>query len=312
MANRVPVEDAVQLQLQLQMVQSRLRSDVASVAGHVFESYEDTFQWVVANCSPEDWQYVMDMPALYSLVRPDGQEYDVMLTEEPNSSNAGYASSAQARLSLSFKTKVPGIFGADRSARNGHPFYAISEYSKWESTGIKRGFRDQVEEGVKALEASLSKRMSVHMPHKVEAHRIFLTLLTESVQQMLKLHRMMDAVFAEAVFAGTWRARLIGSDAFSETGHTRCAMYLWTALQTHRVLQGYIELDFIAHPEVSSVVVEHLIQNSVPMAMHEDLKAEMSGLKASVKAATNLVEKWNPRWGAKRRTSLNFSKRSRL
>jgi hypothetical protein len=55
MANGVPVEDAVErLQLQLQMVQSRLRSDAASVAGHVFESYEDMYQWVVANCSPED------------------------------------------------------------------------------------------------------------------------------------------------------------------------------------------------------------------------------------------------------------------
>jgi hypothetical protein len=53
MVNGVPVEDAVeQLYLQLQMVQSRLRSDSASVAGHVFESYEDTCQWVVANSSP--------------------------------------------------------------------------------------------------------------------------------------------------------------------------------------------------------------------------------------------------------------------
>jgi hypothetical protein len=117
-----------------------------------------------------------------------------------------------------------------------------------------------VEEGVNALEASLSKRMSVHMPHKVEAHRIFLTLLTDSARKMLKMHRMMDAQFqwyravlgtgcdesnwilssqfAEAVFTGTWRDRLIGSDALSETGHTRCAIYLWAALQTHRVLQG--------------------------------------------------------------------------
>jgi hypothetical protein len=135
MVNGVPVEDAVeQLQLQLQMVQSRIRCDAASVSGYVFESYEDTYKWVVANCSPEDWQYIMDMPSLCSLVRPDGQEYNFMLTEESNSSKAGYASSAQARLSLSFKTKVPGIFGADRSARNGHPFSVISEYSKWEIT----------------------------------------------------------------------------------------------------------------------------------------------------------------------------------
>jgi hypothetical protein len=32
--------------------------------------------------------------------------------------------------------------------------------------------------------------------------------------------------FAEAVFAGTWRARLIGADALKENGHTKCAMYV--------------------------------------------------------------------------------------
>jgi hypothetical protein len=96
---------------------------------------------------------------------------------------------------------------------------------------------------------------------------------------------ILSSQFSEAVFAGTWRAILIGSDDFSETGHTRCAMYFWAALQTHRVLQGYIELDFIAHPEVISVVVDHLLQTRVPMAMHEYLKAEMVGVKASVKAA---------------------------
>jgi hypothetical protein len=93
------------------------------------------------------------------------------------------------------------------------------------------------------------------------------------------------------VFAGTWRARLIGAGAFKETGHTRCAMYLWAALQTYMVLQGYIELGFIAHPEVSSVVVEHLIQTRVPMAMHKALNTEMVGLKASVKASVSRVEK---------------------
>jgi hypothetical protein len=31
------------------------------------------------------------------------------------------------------------------------------------------------------------------MPYKVDAHRIFLTFLTDSVQHMLNLHRMMEA-----------------------------------------------------------------------------------------------------------------------
>jgi hypothetical protein len=126
-------------------------------------------------------------------VCPDGHQYEVMLTQDSNSSKYGYASSTQARLSLSFKRKVPVIFGADRSAKNGHHFAAISEYSKWESTGIKKVFWDQVEDGVKALELSLSRRISVHMTHSVEAHRMLLTLLTDSVQQMMKLHLMLDA-----------------------------------------------------------------------------------------------------------------------
>jgi hypothetical protein len=82
MVNGVPVEDAVaQLKLQIQVVQSHLRSDSASIAGHVFESHDDTLAWVVAHCIPEEWQYVMDMPALYSLIRTDVQHHDVMFQE---------------------------------------------------------------------------------------------------------------------------------------------------------------------------------------------------------------------------------------
>jgi hypothetical protein len=147
--------------------------------------------------------------------------------------------------------------------------------------------------------------MPVHLVHKGGgAHRIFLTLLRDSVQHMLKFHWMMDGMFlhyctvltascdegnwilsgqfAETVFAGTCRARLI---------HTRCTMQLWAALETHRILQGYMELYFIAHPEVSSGVVEHLIQTWVPMAMHEAMKADMITVKARAKALSILVEK---------------------
>jgi hypothetical protein len=66
---------------------------------------------------------------------------------------------------------------------------------------------------------------------------------------------------------------MIGVGAFSETGHTRCALYLW------------------AHPEVSAVVVEHLIQTRVPMAMNEALKQEVNDLKFQNKSLTEVSEK---------------------
>jgi hypothetical protein len=48
-------------------------------------------------------------------------------------------------------------------------------------------------------------------------------------------------------------------------------------------------LDFIAHPEISSVIVEHLIQTRVPMDMHDVVKAEDTDLKTQVKTATVTV-----------------------
>jgi hypothetical protein len=161
--------------------------------------------------------------------------------------------------------------------------------------------------------------MIVNLGNKHNAHRIFLTLLTDSVQQMLKLHSMMESQFlryhtilgttcdggnwiisshfAEFVFAGTWRARLIGVDAFSETGHTHCAVYLWVALQTHMVIQNYIELGFTTHLGVSSVVVEHLIQTRVPMTMHNAVKLEVNDLTTKVKTAYATVEKLESKLG---------------
>jgi hypothetical protein len=55
MPQGVTIEDAVfQLQIELQVLQSRLWSDTVCVGGYTFESYEDTLKWATANCSAED------------------------------------------------------------------------------------------------------------------------------------------------------------------------------------------------------------------------------------------------------------------
>jgi hypothetical protein len=108
---------------------------------------------------------------------------------------------------------------------------------------------------------------------------------------------ILSCKFSEAVFAGTWRARLIGSDVFSELGHVRCAMYRWAALQTHRFLKGYIELDFVSHPEVGSMVVDHLIQIRVPITMRESSKKDSESIKVSVNTQARVVEKLESKMG---------------
>jgi hypothetical protein len=56
MTQGVRIEDALlQLQIEHQVVHSRLSLYTACVGGYTFESYEDTLKWVTANCSAEDW-----------------------------------------------------------------------------------------------------------------------------------------------------------------------------------------------------------------------------------------------------------------
>jgi hypothetical protein len=75
------------------------------------------------------------------------------------------------------------------------------------------------------------------------------------------------------------------------------AMFLWACLQTHRVLQDDIDLEFIAHPEIGAVIVEHLIKTRTPMTMHSELKSENVELRSQIKALTCNYEKLESRLG---------------
>jgi hypothetical protein len=72
-------------------------------------------------------------------------------------------------------------------------------------------------------------------------------------------------------------------------------MFMLACLQTHRVMQSYIELEFISHPEIGAVVVEHLIKTRTPMSMHVTLKAENVELKAHMKTMSSNLDKLESR-----------------
>jgi hypothetical protein len=151
-----------------------------------------------------------------------------------------------------------------------------------------------------------------------EAHRLFLLMLTDSVNQMFKFHQMLDGQFlrcrevlgpssdddnwllcgnfGSAILTRAYKARLIGADAFSnEVDHVSVAMFMLACLQTHRVIQSYIELEFISHPEIGDVVVEHLIKTRTPMSMHAVLNAENVELKAHMKTLSSNLDKMESR-----------------
>jgi hypothetical protein len=158
---------------ELDAVGARIKSESVTIGGVTFESYDDTLKWVTTHCHKDDWKYVMDMPALYSLVKTDGKNLKALLEEQSHSSKDGYTSSKQARLSLLFQCKIPKVFGPGKANKTDHPFGDVATYSKWRSPGNKQGFRASVEDKLTRVEASTTTKMSVQLLSCPEAHRLF-------------------------------------------------------------------------------------------------------------------------------------------
>jgi hypothetical protein len=180
---------------ELYVFASCIKREAVAIGGITFESYDNTLKWVSHYCHKDDWKYVMDMPALYSLVKTDGQGHKELLEEQANSTKVGYASAKQARLSLSFQSKIPDFFGPGRANKTDHPFGEVATYDKWCSSGSKLGFRASVEDEIRRVESSTTSKMSVQLRNRPEAHRLFLLMLTQSVNQMRKFHQMLDGQF---------------------------------------------------------------------------------------------------------------------
>jgi hypothetical protein len=86
----LPIEDYVQqMRRELDVFASRIKSEAVTIGGITFESYDYTLKWVSQYCHKDGWKYVMDMPALYSLVKTDGQGHKALLEEQANSTKAG-------------------------------------------------------------------------------------------------------------------------------------------------------------------------------------------------------------------------------
>jgi hypothetical protein len=295
----LPMEDYVRhMRQELDVFDSRIKA--VTIGGITFESYDDTLKWVSQYCHKDDWKYVMDMPALYSLVKTDG---------------LGKASS---RVTV-FSVQDSWFFSAKKTNKTDHWYREVATYDKWRSSGYKLGFRASVEDEIRRVEASTTSKNSVQHRNRPEALRLFLLML-KSVNQMFKFHQILDGQllryhevlgpcsdddnwllrgnFWSAVLTGAYKPRLIWADAFSDkVDHVRVAFFLWACLQTHRVLQGYIDLEFIAHPEIGAVIFEHLIKTRTPMIMQSSLKSEILELRSQIKVLTSNYEKLESRLG---------------
>jgi hypothetical protein len=189
-----PLHDVVKtLSLQIEVIQSRMKSQSVHIGWISSESYGDTYRWLCTHLNENDWTYILDMPGLYSLVRRDGKTFPYQLEEEANAFKVGYGNANNARLALSFNSMIPYIFEPGKKSKvEGHPFPAIDTVNKWEYYGIQKGFRDVVEDNITALAQARRRHIETHLMHRPQPYRLFSAMLTQSVDKTNALHRTLD------------------------------------------------------------------------------------------------------------------------
>jgi hypothetical protein len=150
-------------------------------------------------------------------------------------------------------------------------------------------------------------------PWPIDMRRVYKTLCKGNpsrdilIGEICKTNTLI-CLFAEAAFSGAWKARLLGAESFSETTglNMRGALFLWDALQCHRVMYDYVDMNFVNHQEISAVIVEHLIKTRVPLEHHQKLKDEVDMFRSTVKAFTSSMDKMESRIG---RAELDIKKK---
>jgi len=60
---------------------------------------------------------------------------------------------------------------------------------------------------------------------------------------------------------------------------------VWASLQAHKVCRELIALKFQGHPDISVILHQHLIDNSVPLSGFDVLQSEFEALRKSIKEA---------------------------
>jgi hypothetical protein len=256
MVDGKPLLDIIRtLNLQVEVIQSRMQSQVVRMGGILFESYEDTYWWVYTSLNENYWTYVLDIPGVYTLVQRDGKGFTAMLDEEVDVCKVGYYNANNPHITLSYTSMFPDIFKPDKTPKvEGRLFPAIDAVLKWESSGVQKGFSDEVGDTITALEKAHCHRIETQMMHQPEHCRLFSAMLMKLVDHMNALRHMVDknntryqeicgaqqavgnwtliCLFTEAAFSGAWKARLVGADAFSDKTdpYIRGALCLWAVL----------------------------------------------------------------------------------
>lgn len=237
----------------------------------------------------------IDFISLLQVAHHDVSDTAQAVQEGANAIKAGYSNLLESTVASSYQIHVPTFWagtskGLGVSATGLFPLPALKSYDAWDdkSTICLRVYLEEaVTRSVESLKATLSDSYL-----GVKMISLCKHMIDSAVMGVTKLFMFMDRFYFELVNTyhtdekESWHlvSRIVKQylgdlyavrsvarfSSFSSQGKAKVgSLYLWAALQAHRITVSYLAAEFRHHPNVAPVITIHLYSHRVPLSIFE-------------------------------------------
>ena len=267
------------LQLAIKDILSKKVGDSVTIAGHTFRDAAAAAAWAAPFKDPELFGYAVDAKAQIAGAMDDAFTSSEILAQRADVKKAGFASVKAAKIATTYDLTYPEVMirhsaGQKDAKEGGYVFQpGFSSYDLYQGDALnstRDGLIKKLEINRDKHQAAIDHKFPPDQPRHAKANAIFSYILRmghkEAVGFLNSLgpfFRMMtraglsDAeawdkvlTFVKAVFDRIAQVRNVSSDNDLGPGFK-----IYGAMRATALLEGYSDLGWIRHPDVSSALV---------------------------------------------------------
>jgi hypothetical protein len=316
-------EEITALKIQVKMLESRIPIyNLLRLGGMTFQSQSEVAVFVENKVPPNSFAMFQDIVTLMERLSGTYVERKEVINEWYQATKVGL-DEREARHVASFKITYPTVFGyiKEVSSSSKHHLPAVKTFKDWNSFDCETGVKAFILNGMEDLKLQLYQdiinffldekfydaKMLAHDMHNKS--QIFVAemcnwmdvfyqeLLTTSEATEDEAWELVSGCIKK-IFEDLRRVRASAANATSETNpSTKCSIYLWALIQSHRVMKDYIDARFRNHPSIAPVIILHVFKTRVTRVAHSNHVKRLEGRLAKLESSINKPPKGGPKAG---------------
>jgi len=292
--------DSPQVLARLKAVEARLPSNQAGrLGGETFQTRVDVHSFVESNVPSNCFYLFHDVVTLLESLTTSHVERKDVLQEWYQSAKVG-VNEASARHMASFRLVLPTVFGRTKegapvSAK--HHLPSVKSFREWNTYDGVSGVKGYISSGMEDLKYQFRQDIdhALDLTRHSRARLLAMEMHEGSQNFVMELSSWVDSFYQELVTTSesteeeAWEVvsacikkmfevlRVPRAQAANATMDpdpaSQCSTYLWSLIQSHRIMREFLDARFRNHGAIAPVIVLHIFKTRVTrVAMTNTIK----------------------------------------